>query len=235
MSIDARVAELHRRLSPYRSQIRDAGDDSLKIIAISKTRTLEEVHAAAAAGLTHFGENYVQEAIGKILATRATDLVWHFTGRIQRNKARDIAQHFQWIHTVDRVEVAQKLSQFRGGAALDVCIQLDVERGERRYGIREDELAALVSVMETLPGLRLRGLMIMPAPGKDAHALRHAFARGKQVFDATRAQLKRGEDWDTLSMGMSDDFELALQEGSNCIRIGTGIFGPRRSLPERTG
>ena len=198
-----------------------------RLIAVSKTRSPEEVRSAAAAGITDFGENYVQEALPKISATQDLGLAWHFIGRIQRNKARDIAQHFQWIHTLDRVEVAQRLSRFCTGEPLNVCIQLDLEATERRYGVRKDELIALIKEVESLPGLRLRGLMVMPAPGKDTESLRRAFRTARETFDTTAGELAHPEVWDTLSMGMTSDFELELEEGSNCLRIGTAIFGPR--------
>ncbi len=227
MSIDARIAELRSALSPYRSASHHERATEPRLIAVSKTRSLEEIRSAAASGIMDFGENYVQEALPKISATRYLGLVWHFIGRIQRNKARDVAQHFQWIHTLDRVEVAQRLSRFCTGEPINVCIQLDIEATERRYGVRKDELIALVKEVESLPGLRLRGLMVMPAPGKDTLSLRRAFKTARETFDATASQLAHPEDWDTLSMGMSSDFELALEEGSNCLRIGTAIFGPR--------
>ena len=200
-----------------------------RLIAVSKTRSPAEIRSAAAAGIMDFGENYVQEALPKISATQDLGLVWHFIGRIQRNKARDIAQHFQWIHTLDRVEVAQRLSRFRTGEPLNLCIQLDIEATERRYGVRKDELIALIKEVESLPGLHLRGLMVMPAPGKDTESLRRAFRTAKETFDATASQLAHPQNWDTLSMGMTSDFQLALEEGSNCLRIGTAVFGPREA------
>lgn len=227
MSIAASIAEFHGLLSPYRSASQGACETVPRLIAVSKTRSLEEIRSAAAAGILDFGENYVQEALPKISATQELSLSWHFIGRMQRNKVRDVAQNFQWIHTVDRVEIAQRLSRFCTGEPLNVCIQLDIEATERRYGVRRHELIALLKEVETLPGLRLRGLMVMPAPGKSIENLRQAFRTAKETFDATASQLAHPEDWDTLSMGMSSDFELALREGSNCLRIGTAIFGPR--------
>lgn len=227
MSIDARVAELRRLLSPYRKTSNDEGSSAPRVIAVSKTRGVNEIRSAAAAGLTDFGENYVQEALAKISATQELGLVWHFIGRVQRNKARDIAQHFQWIHTLDRAEVAHRLSRFRIGTPLNLCVQLDTEETERRYGVKRHELAVLIKEVESLPGLRLRGLMVMPAPGKDREGLRKAFALARETFHAAANQVAKPEDWDTLSMGMSSDFEMALEEGSNCLRIGTGLFGAR--------
>ena len=198
-----------------------------RLIAVSKTRSVEEIRCAAAAGVCDFGENYLQDALPKIAATTDLDINWHFIGRIQSNKVRDLAQHFQWIHTVDRVKVAQGLSRYRSGEPLNLCIQLDLEASERRYGVTKSELPTLLRQIESLPGLRPRGLMLMPAPGKDEQALRAAFARAKTIFEMSRDWLSQSEYWDTLSMGMSGDFAMALEEGSNCVRIGTAIFGPR--------
>ncbi len=227
MSIDARVAELRRLISPYRKASNDEVRSVPQVIAVSKTRSVDDIRSAAAAGLKNFGENYAQEALAKISATQELGLVWHFIGRVQRNKARDIAQHFQWIHTLDRAEVAQRLCRFRVGAPLNVCIQLDIEETERRYGVKRHELSALIKEVESLPHLRLRGLMVMPAPGKDREGLRKAFALTREIFNVAASEVANPEDWDTLSMGMSSDFELALEEGSNCLRIGTAIFGAR--------
>lgn len=228
MSIDARISELRCLLSAYSSTTSDGRTRAPRMIAVSKTRSLAEIRSATAAGLRDFGENYVQEALPKISATQELGIAWHFIGRMQRNKARDIAQHFQWIHTLDRAEVAQRLSRFCTGEPLNVCIQLDIENTERRYGVKQHELLGVMREVERLPGLRLRGLMVMPAPGKDAEGLRAAFRLARETFDATFSQLANPKDWDTLSMGMSSDFELALEEGSNCLRIGTAIFGPRK-------
>lgn len=227
MGIDARVAELRRLISPYRSASIHDGANAPRLIAVSKTRSLTEIASAATAGVVDFGENYVQEALPKIAALQERGLVWHFIGRLQRNKARDVAQHFQWIHTLDRAEIAHRLSRFCTSEPLNLCIQLDVEASEHRYGVKTHELMPLIKEVESLPHMRLRGLMVMPAPGKDETSLRQVFRLAKETFDATAAQLAHPETWDTLSMGMSSDFELALEEGSNCLRIGTAIFAPK--------
>ena len=223
MNIAARIGEIRAELVEGRARSHNAP----RLIAVSKTRSIEEIRCAAVAGIEDFGENYVQDALPKIAATRDLEVNWHFIGRIQSNKVRDLAQHFQWIHTLDRAKIAHGLNRFRQSQPINVCIQLDLEAGERRYGVKAGELGALIRDVESLPNLRLRGLMLMPAPGKDEQALRAAFAEAKGVFDAAKRIVSRPEDWDTLSMGMSADYLIALEEGSNCVRIGTRIFGQR--------
>jgi len=142
---------------------------------------------------------------------------------------RDLAQHFQWIHTLDRAKVAHGLNRFRHGEPINVCIQLDLEADDRRYGVQANKLDALICDVESLPNLHLRGLMLMPAPGKDEQALQRVFAEAKGIFDAAKGGVSDPDSWDTLSMGMSGDYAIALEAGSNCVRIGTAIFGPRTS------
>ena len=219
VTIAERVQELGSRLS--------TGGGAPRLIAVSKTRSLHEIKVAATVGIRDFGENYVQEALPKILASKDMGLVWHFIGRIQRNKVRDIAQHFQWVHTLARDKIAHGLNRFRTGDPLNVCIQLDLESCARRYGVPPHELEAFVQLVENLPGLRLRGLMFMPAPGKNDSELRVAFSEAKTIFDATKRQVAAPEFLDTLSMGMSGDFAMALEAGSTCVRVGTAMFGQR--------
>jgi len=223
VNIVARIGEVRAQLL----QSRALPHGTPRLIAVSKTRSIEEIRCAASAGIQDFGENYVQDALPKIAATDDLELNWHFIGRIQSNKVRDLAQHFQWIHTLDRAKVAQGLNRFRKGEPLNVCIQLDLEAGERRYGVAPRELGALIREVDSLTNLCLRGLMLMPAPGKDEAALRAVFAQAKNIFDATKSTVSRPESWDTLSMGMSGDYPVALEAGSNCVRVGSAIFGPR--------
>lgn len=233
MSIAARVGALRSHLSRIKS-VRSIGQAlPTRLIAVSKTRSEREIRDAAGAGLADFGENYVQEALPKIQAMHDLGLTWHFIGRIQRNKARDVAQHFQWIHTLDRAKVAHRLNDFRSGEPLNVCIQLDLEE-DQRYGVEPEALGSLIDEVGCLPNLRLRGLMCMPAPGKDEDELRRVFRRARALFDAIADGGAAGGQWDTLSMGMSGDFPLALEEGATCVRIGTRIFGPRNA-PHNAG
>ena len=194
-----------------------------RLLAVSKSRDAAEVRAACAAGQREFGENYVQEATAKMAALADLDIVWHFIGAIQSNKTRDIAAHFQWVHTVDRAKVASRLNA-AAGDALDVCVQVNVDAEAQKAGVAPAELPGLVAHIAALPRLRLRGLMVIPRQGGDS---RTSFRRTRSLFETLAASA--GPHWDTLSMGMSDDFETAVEEGATIVRIGTAIFGPRRS------
>ena len=193
----------------------------VRLLAVSKTRTAAEVQTAHRAGLTDFGENYVQEAQAKIAALADLDIAWHFIGAIQSNKTRDIARHFHWIHTVDRSRVASRLDA-AAQRPLDVCIQVNIDAEPRKAGVAPDALPPLVAHIVGLPRLRLRGLMAIPRPDGNNRA---SFRRTRQLFNTLAPQA--GPYWDTLSMGMSADFETAIEEGATIVRIGTAIFGPR--------
>ena len=193
---------------------------SVQLLAVSKARAPAEVRAAHAHGLRHFGENYAQEAIEKVRALADLDITWHFIGAIQSNKTRDLARHFQWIHTVDRAKVATRLNA-AAERHLNVCIQVNIDAEPQKAGVDATELPALVACVSDLPRLKLRGLMVIPEPG---HA-RASFRRTRQLFEAHAPSA--GEHWDTLSMGMSGDFTDAIAEGATLVRIGTAIFGPR--------
>ena len=197
---------------------------SVRLLAVSKTRSAAEVRDAHAEGLREFGENYAQEAIAKIDALTDLDIVWHFVGAIQSNKARDIARHFQWVHTVDRLKVATRLDA-AAERPLNVCIQVNVDAEPQKAGVDPAELPSLVDRVAELPRLKLRGLMVIPAPGDT----RSSFRRTRALFD--KLAPRAGDDWDTLSMGMSGDFTDAIAEGANLVRIGTAIFGPRKPAP----
>ena len=194
--------------------------DSVQLLAVSKARAAAEVRAAHARGLRDFGENYAQEAIEKVRALADLDITWHFIGAIQSNKTRDLARHFQWIHTVDRAKVATRLNA-AAERDLDVCIQVNIDAEPQKAGVDPTELPALVACVSDLPRLKLRGLMVIPEPGHS----RASFRRTRQLFEALAPSA--GEHWDTLSMGMSGDFADAIAEGATLVRIGTAIFGPR--------
>lgn len=194
---------------------------SVHLLAVSKARTAAEVRDAHGHGLRHFGENYAQEAVAKVQALADLDITWHFIGAIQSNKTRDLARHFQWIHTVDRARIARRLSA-AAERDLDVCIQVNIDAEPQKAGVDPVDLPTLVGYVADLPRLKLRGLMVIPEPGDP----RDSFRRTRQLFDALASCA--GEHWDTLSMGMSDDFADAIAEGATLVRIGTAIFGPRR-------
>ena len=224
---DTAKAAPQSSIDTVRAAIRKAEEDarrtpgSVHLLAVSKARTAAEVRAAHGHGLRHFGENYAQEAIAKVQALADLDITWHFIGAIQSNKTRDLARHFQWIHTVDRAKVARRLST-AAERDLDVCIQVNIDAEPQKAGVDPAALPALVDCVADLPRLKLRGLMVIPEPG-DA---RDSFRRTRQLFDALAPS--GGEHWDTLSMGMSDDFADAIAEGATLVRVGTAIFGPRR-------
>ena len=210
----------------------DAGraPESVRLVAVSKTRTLEEVRAAARAGITDFGENFLQDALPKIQAGGELGITWHFIGAVQSNKTRDIARHFQWVHTLDRPRIAERLHRQRADPTpLDVCIQVNVDAEERKAGVAPDGIGALVVAVQALDRLRLRGLMAIPALRDAPQETRTSFARMRELFEAHRTI--GGDHWDTLSMGMTADYAVAIQEGSTCVRIGTAIFGPRSPRP----
>jgi len=222
--ITEQLARLHRRVnSAAKSAGRDP--DSVRILAVSKKQPIESLVAAHAAGLRHFGENYLHEALEKI-PVLDPDAVWHFIGPVQSNKTRPIAEMFDWVHTVTSHRIARRLSAQRpvDRDALQVCIQLRPRDADERNGVTEDELPDLAALIAEAPNLRLRGLMIIPLPDRDGVDSSSEFTRAHRLFDELRLA---GYTVDTLSMGMSADLEAAIMAGSTCIRIGTDLFGTR--------
>lgn len=205
-----------------------AGRDSAEValLAVSKTWPLASVLDAAAAGQTAFGENYVQEGVDKALATADRNLEWHFIGPLQSNKTRPVAEHFAWVHSVDRLKIAERLSAQRPESLppLQVCVQVNVSGEASKSGCRPDETLALCRAVAALPNLKLRGLMAIPEPADDEAAQRAPFRRLRELRDAV---LAAGIPLDTLSIGMSHDLEAAVAEGATIVRIGTAIFGER--------
>ena len=200
--------------------------DAVNLLAVSKTFGPDAVAEAFAAGQRAFGENYIQEAVEKMAALRELSIEWHCIGPVQSNKTRLVAENFQWIHTVDRLKIAQRLSDQRPAdmPPLQVCLQVNVDGGANKSGAPPHEVADLALAVATLPRLRLRGLMCIPEPAPDFVATRALFMRAKALFDALNAQ---NMGLDTLSMGMSADMEAAIHAGSTMVRVGTAIFGGR--------
>lgn len=198
-------------------------------MAVSKGQPAEAILAAHAAGLRDFGENYVQEAVAKMAAVRG-GLRWHFIGNIQSNKTRQLAEHFDWVHTVAAARVAARLAAQRPYHAdpLQVCLQIRPRGSNARGGIPAEQAAMLAAQIATEERLRLRGIMIVPLPGIGEAETRREYARTRELYAELRRQ---GHALDTLSMGMSGDLELAIAEGSTMIRIGTALFGPRPAGP----
>lgn len=196
------------------------------LLAVSKTRTASEIRALALLGQRQFGENYVQEAIAKQRELSDLDLEWHMIGPLQSNKCKEVAEHFDWLQTLDRAKLIEPLNRYRPAnwPPLNVLIQINIDDEASKSGCRLDEVAALAKQIHACAGLRLRGLMAIPAPKTDAIEQRKTFALMRQAFDQLANQYS---DIDTLSMGMSDDFAQAIIEGSTMVRIGTALFGPR--------
>jgi len=200
--------------------------EEIVVVAVSKTFAAERVAEAHAAGQNTFGENRVQEAVTKITELSDLALEWHFIGPIQANKTRSIAEHFRWVHTIEREKIAVRLNEARpeGSPRLEVCIQVNVSSEASKSGVAPGEEIALAQAISRLPRLRLRGLMAIPEPTPDPALQRQRFALLRKIKDRLAAQ---GYPLDTLSMGMSEDLEAAIAEGATMLRIGTAIFGPR--------
>lgn len=201
--------------------------EQIHLLAVSKTKPVEAIEEAYQAGIINVGENYLQEALQKQSQLTALPLVWHFIGPIQSNKTKDIAEHFTWVHTVDRLKIAERLSHQRPNhlPELQICIQVNISNESTKSGCKPDEILALVSAIEALPNIILRGLMAIPEPTEDTSLQREAFAKLRQLKDTINGQLSLSLD--TLSMGMSHDLESAIIEGATWVRIGSAIFGER--------
>lgn len=223
---------LTARFGQVRDRIRSAearfgrAPDSVTLLAVSKTRPAEAIRLVAGLGQRQFGESYLQEALEKVAALRELDLVWHFIGPIQSNKTRGIAENFAWVHSVDRLKIAERLSEQRPIELppLNVCLQVNVSGEASKAGTTLAELPGLAAAVAALPRLRLRGLMAIPAPADEFEQQREPFRALRGALDDLVA---RGLAVDTLSMGMTDDLEAAVAEGSTMVRIGTALFGER--------
>jgi pyridoxal phosphate enzyme (YggS family) len=205
-----------------------AGRDpaGVTLVAVSKMQTAETMRVAATAGVTDFGENYLQEASAKMDLLSDLGVRWHFIGGVQSNKTRQIAERFDWVQSIDRLSIARRLSEQRPyhAAPLNLCIQVELVPEPNKGGIAVAEIGSLAAAVATLPRVRLRGLMCVPPPQPDVAAERAVFARLRNLFEELNAS---GHKLDTLSMGMSADFESAIAEGATLVRIGTAIFGER--------
>ena len=224
-NIEKNLNEIHTRIT---AAALAAGRDpqSISLLAVSKKKPASDIRAAYRCGQSEFGENYLQEALQKIQELDDLDICWHFIGAIQSNKTRSIAEAFDWVHCIERIKIAQRLSDQRPAtlAPLNVCIQVNIDHESSKAGIDLADVPELAQAITGLPGIRLRGLMAIPAPRQD-------FDQQREVFAGLAAALvdlqQRGIDCDTLSMGMTQDMEAAIAAGSTLIRIGTAIFGER--------
>lgn len=228
------MTEISDRLSAIQSRIGAAETKfgrrpgSVQLLAVSKKKPDEAVVSAHDAGQSAFGENHLQEAVAKIesLSELELELEWHFIGPIQSNKTRPISQHFDWAHSIDRLKVATRLNEQRdaGKVPLNVCIQVNVSDESTKSGVSPDNIEELARAIMEMPRLRLRGLMAIPRPQSDFEAARAPF---RELRERLASLNERGYELDTLSMGMTDDMEAAIAEGSTMVRIGTAIFGAR--------
>ena len=203
--------------------------DSVQLLAVSKTFPAPQVAAVAALGQRDFGENYVQEGVDKIAALRhVPGLVWHCIGPLQSNKTRLVAEHFDWVHSVDRLKIAQRLSEQRPAQMppLQVCLQVNIDGGATKAGVHPSEALSLAQAVAVLPRLVLRGLMTIPDPVQGFEAQVAVHLQAKRLFDGLQQALALPQ-FDTLSMGMSADLEAAVQAGSTMVRVGTALFGAR--------
>ena len=223
--ISANLQAVHARIAAAaRAAGRDEKDVSL--LAVSKTWPAEYVRLAADAGQHAFGENYVQEGVAKVAELESLGLEWHFIGPLQSNKTRPVAESFDWVHSVERMKIAERLSEQRpaGKSPLNVCLQVNVSGEASKSGCAPEEAVALAKAIAALPNLRLRGLMCIPEPAEDVEAQRRPFRQLRELYEQLRAE---GLPLDTLSMGMSHDIEAAIAEGATMVRVGTAIFGER--------
>lgn len=197
---------------------------TVQLLAVSKTHPASSLREMYGVGQRSFGENYLQEALEKIEELKELEIEWHFIGHVQRNKTKHLAEKFDWVHGVDRLIIAERLSSQRieSQKPLNLCLQVNIDGQDSKDGCRPTEVAELVQQISQLPNIRLRGLMVIPAP--ENHA---AFVDAKALFDQVKSQHAQPQDWDTLSMGMSADLEAAIAAGSTMVRVGTALFGAR--------
>jgi pyridoxal phosphate enzyme (YggS family) len=224
-NIEKNLKQIHQRIAAAAAACgRDP--DSVLLLAVSKKKPAADIRLAYRSGQKSFGENYLQEALQKMQELQDLDISWHFIGAIQSNKTRNIAEAFDWAHCIDRAKIARRLSEQRPPRLppLNVCIQVNLDHESSKAGIDLAELPGLARAIDPLPGIRLRGLMSIPAPREDVAGQRQAFSR---LADALKSLRQQGIDCDTLSMGMTGDMEAAIAEGSTLVRIGTAIFGER--------
>ena len=205
-------------------QLSSRAENTVQLLAVSKTHPSEALCEMFNAGQRAFGENYLQEALDKMEALNDLNIEWHFIGHVQRNKTKHLAEKFAWVHGVDRLIIAERLSNQRmdDQAPLNICLQVNMDAQDTKDGCQPEEVAELVAQMSQLIRLKLRGLMVIPAPENTA-----ALTDAQKLFEQVRSNHAHPEDWDTLSMGMSGDMKEAIAAGSTMVRVGTALFGAR--------
>ena len=224
-SVSANLAQVRKRIL-LACQAAGRSPETVQLLAVSKTMPAHAVREAFAAGQLAFGENYIQEGVDKIASLADLPLEWHCIGPIQSNKTKLVAENFAWVHSIDRLKIAERLSAQRPPhlPPLQVCLQVNVDGGSNKSGVTPSELLALAQAVAKLPNLQLRGIMTIPEPAENEAAARAVHHQAKDLFDSLQAA---GLSIDTLSMGMTGDLEAAIAEGSTCVRVGTAIFGQR--------
>ena len=224
-SVSANLAQVRKRIE-LACLAADRPANAVHLLAVSKTMPAQAVRDAYAAGQVAFGENYIQEGVDKIASLADLPLEWHCIGPIQSNKTKLVAENFAWVHSIDRLKIAERLSAQRPAnlPALQICLQVNVDGGSNKSGVTPVELLALAQAVAQLPRLQLRGIMTIPEPAENEAAARAVHRQAKDLFDGLKAA---GLNLDTLSMGMTGDLEAAVAEGSTCVRVGTAIFGQR--------
>ena len=234
IAIDQNISEVRARIKQA-ATLYSRESTTIALLAVSKKQPVSAIQAAINAGVRDFGENYLQEAEAKINEFREISLNWHYIGAIQSNKTRAIASLFDWVHSVDRVSIAQRLNNQRpaGLGPLNICLQINIDAEDSKSGLLPTELLEAVQQINSLPNLQIRGLMAIPAKSPDIQATRASFARMRALFEQVQQfqnqQLSDSSCFDTLSMGMSADIEPAIAEGATLLRVGTDIFGARSS------
>ncbi|MEM7401569.1 MAG: YggS family pyridoxal phosphate-dependent enzyme [Pseudomonadota bacterium] len=212
---------IHRLEQKYQRK-----ENSVQLLAVSKTKPIDDILAAAKCGQTHFGENYVQESVDKIQNLASQNLHWHFIGPLQKNKTRLVAEHFSWIHTIERSIIAERIAAQRPEnlSPIQVCIQVNIDGEASKSGVAPADIKGLAEKIIQLKNIKLRGLMAIPQASGDTTQQRTAFAKLRKQFELLN---QNGFDLDTLSMGMSNDLDAAIAEGATIVRVGTAIFGKR--------
>jgi pyridoxal phosphate enzyme (YggS family) len=224
-SVSANLAQVRKRIE-LACLAAGRPANAVHLLAVSKTMPAQAVRDAHAAGQVAFGENYIQEGVDKIASLADLPLEWHCIGPIQSNKTKLVAENFAWVHSIDRLKIAERLSAQRPAnlPALQICLQVNVDGGSNKSGVTPAELLALAQAVAQLPHIQLRGIMTIPEPAETEAAARAVHRQAKDLFDGLKAA---GLNVDTLSMGMTGDLEAAVAEGSTCVRVGTAIFGQR--------
>jgi len=226
---------MKKNIAGVKARIRRAADhadrdpSTLQLLAVSKTRNVDDIQLAFSQGLSAFGENYLQEAVNKVKALASITAEWHFIGPIQSNKTRPVAEYFSWAHAVDRLKIAKRLSDQRPDSLgpLNICLQINIDEEPNKSGIMANQALDLALSVSELPNLRLRGLMAIPMTRHDLESQRRPFRALRLLKQEINQQLDNSQKLDTLSMGMSGDIEAAILEGATILRVGTDIFGPR--------